>query len=100
MEKAGCRQTAHFLSACCIASPIHRLSHRVSQTEEPTTQNPYDRVAFIRPFWESLSLDERVALLTVTLSDVRERAKQHAEKAKTLGERHDIRPRLCRRSVK
>lgn len=56
-----------------------------AQTDEPLAQNPYDRVAFIRPFWESLSQEERVSLLTVSLDDVRQRAAEHAKKAKALG---------------
>lgn len=48
-------------------------------------QNPYDRVNFVRPLWETLSEEERVKLLTVKLEDVQARALDHAEKAKNEG---------------
>ncbi|CAD7697548.1 unnamed protein product [Ostreobium quekettii] len=62
-----------------------RGSPRTPQkAEEAPPQSPHDRVSFIRPFWETLSQEERVKLLTVSLEDVRARAEAHAERAKAL----------------
>jgi hypothetical protein len=36
----------------------------------------------VRPLWESLSKEERVAMLTVDLHTLRQRAKQEAEVAR------------------
>lgn len=41
-------------------------------------QNPYDRVNFVRPLWETLTETERVELLTVKLEDVYKRAAEQA----------------------
>lgn len=47
-----------------------------------TQQSPQERVALVRPYWETLSHEERVKLLTIDLEGVRARAKQLAEAAR------------------
>ena len=42
------------------------------------TTPPQDRVAAVRPFWESLSDQHRAELLSVTLPELQERAKEIA----------------------
>lgn len=48
-------------------------------------QNPYDRVNFVRPLWETLSEEERIKLLTVKLADVRAKALEHSDRGKNEG---------------
>ncbi|GFR52505.1 hypothetical protein Agub_g15080 [Astrephomene gubernaculifera] len=47
-----------------------------------TQQSPQERVALVRPLWETLQLDERAKLLSIDLEGVRARAKQLAEAAR------------------
>jgi hypothetical protein len=63
-----------------IMSPqLNENSHVASGTQlqtPPKLQPPDERVAAVRPFWESLSQEERLKLLTIPVAELRERAKQ------------------------
>lgn len=47
-----------------------------------TQQSPQERVALVRPFWETLGQEEREKLLSIDIESVRARAKQLAEAAR------------------
>lgn len=50
--------------------------------KELTQQTPQERVALVRPLWETLDQAERINLLTIDLDSLRARAKQLAEAAR------------------
>jgi hypothetical protein len=47
---------------------------------------PQERVDAVRPLWESLSQNERVAMLTIDVETLREKAREVTELAKQQGE--------------
>ncbi|EFJ48600.1 hypothetical protein VOLCADRAFT_104654 [Volvox carteri f. nagariensis] len=51
-------------------------------TKDLTQQPPQERVALVRPLWETLDQEERVKLLSIGLDSVRARANQLAEAAR------------------
>lgn len=51
-------------------------------TSKDVPYSPQERVDAVRPFWESLSQEERVKLLTIDLTALRERARQVTETAR------------------
>ena len=43
---------------------------------------PQERVDAVRPFWESLSQEDRVAMLTIDVEGLREKARDLTEQAR------------------
>lgn len=53
---------------------------------------PQERVAAVRPFWETLTHEERVELLSITVDDLRTRSKDVvARLRRQAGEQHYVR---------
>lgn len=60
--------------ACC-ATVLSRLS-----LQDEIQALPQERIAAVRPFWETVSKEERAQLLTLNVEDLRERAAMLTER--------------------
>ena len=60
-----------------MSCPQHAIVSQDEYGRELSTP-PQDRVAAVRPFWESMSDQQRAELLSVTLPELQERAKEIA----------------------
>ncbi len=49
---------------------------------------PQERVAAVRPFWETLTQEERVELLSITVEDLRARSKDVVARMRRLAGAH------------
>ena len=67
----------HFAPQALRSCPQHAIVSQDEYGRELSTP-PQDRVAAVRPFWESMSDQQRAELLSVTLPELQERAKEIA----------------------
>lgn len=82
-----CIRCQHTHSAHTTPLPVYCVGTTVTVQKEESKQdvgllNPQERVSAVRPMWEQRSHADRVELLTVALSSLKQEAEQQAEKAR------------------
>jgi hypothetical protein len=70
----------------CVGTTV--IVQKEESKQDVGLLNPQERVSAVRPMWEQRSHADRVELLTVALSSLKQEAEQQAEKARATAGAH------------